>query len=91
MMHKIYYGNSTDYLHECYNKRSEEHGHNLRNNKVDVSIPKPQTQYRKKGFQYNGGLIWNSIPKEIRLTSTLNIFKIKLKAYRLSLLNKCNI
>ena len=35
-----------DYLHECYNKRSEEHGHNLRNNKVDVSIPKPQTQYR---------------------------------------------
>ena len=74
MMHKVYNGNSTDYLHECYNKRSEGNGHNLRNSKVDVSILKPQTQYRKKSFQYNGGLIWNSIPKEIRLTSTLNIF-----------------
>ena len=76
-MHKIYYGNSTDNLHECYNKRSEENGHNLRN--------------YKKSFQYNGGLIWNSISKEIRLTSTLNIFKIKLKASLPSLLNKCNI
>ena len=54
-----------------------------------VSIPKPQTQYRKN-FQYNGRLISNSIPKEIRLTSTLNIFKIKIKGLP-SLFNKCNI
>ena len=45
----------------------------------------PKRNIGKKRFQYNGGLIWNSIPKEIRLTSTLNIFEIKLKAYRLSL------
>ena len=51
----------------------------------------PKRNIGKKRFQYNGGLIWNPIPKEIRLTSTINILKIKLKAYRLSLLNKCNI
>ena len=52
----------------------------------------PKRNMEKKGFQYKGGLIWNSIPKEIRLTFTLNIFKIKIKIKVLpSLLNKCNI
>lgn len=84
MMYKILYGQSTDYLHECYQKRSETNIYQLRNSEVDVSLPKPNTNYLKKSFLYNGGLIWNSIPKEIRLSTSLSQFKSRLKAYHFS-------
>ena len=40
---------------------------------VYVLIPKPLANYLKNSFRYNGGLIWNSIPKEIRLSTLFNL------------------
>ena len=84
MMYKIYYGESTEYLHESYQKRSEVNIYQLRNSEIDVLIPKPRTNYLKKSFLYNCGVIWNSIPKDIRLSVLLSYFKSRLKASQFS-------
>ena len=48
--------------------------YNLRNSEVDVTLPKPRTDHMKSSFCYNAGLIWNSIPNEIRLTPITCIY-----------------
>ena len=60
-MYKIYDDKSTEYLHECYQKLSEVYNFELRNSAIDVLIPKARTNYLKKSFRYNAGLIWNSM------------------------------
>ena len=35
---------------------------NLRSNAVDFHIPKPETNFMKKGISYSGALLWNNLP-----------------------------
>ena len=48
MLYKVFHGMSTDYLHECYQKRSGVNIYNLPNS--DFLIPKPLTNYLKKSI-----------------------------------------
>ena len=47
----------------------------LRNQENKLVLPEPRTNFRKNSFSYNGAGLWNSLPREMRTTVSLNKFK----------------
>ena len=53
--------------------------YNLRNADINFSVPKPRTEYLKKGFGYSGAVLWNSLPTQAKQTESLSSFKNLIK------------
>ena len=53
--------------------------YNLRNADVNLSVPKPRTDYLKKSLGYSGAVLWNSLPMHAKRTESLNVFKNLIK------------
>lgn len=49
--------------------------YSLRDTEGKLAIPKPRTNYLKNSFSYDGAILWNSLPIEIRQAKSLNLFK----------------
>ena len=50
-------------------------------NQLDLDIPRQSLEFSKNSFFYSGAKTWNEIPLEIRMSSTITIFKRKLKKF----------
>ena len=51
----------------------------LRNTDYNVALDHvPKTEYYKGSFSYRGGMLWNSLPNEIKASESKAIFKRKL-------------
>lgn len=57
--------------------------YNFRKNS-DFSIPKYRTSLREKFIKIHGPRIWNSLPQDLTSSSSISIFKTKLKQFLLS-------
>jgi hypothetical protein len=53
--------------------------YNLRNSDINLSVPKPRTEYLKKSFGYTGAVLWNSLPTRAKQTESLSSFKNLIK------------
>ena len=56
-------------------KSIETPKYNLRGISSNVSIPKPRTNSLKKIFSYNGAIIWNSLPDDIKESKSVAQFR----------------
>ena len=79
-MFKVMNGDAPNYLIERFNIK--ESGYALRGYK-NLSIPKPNTDFKKKSFSYSGATMWNSLPDALKRLCNLSEFKVKY-------LNECN-
>ena len=61
------------YLCELFKYRSTRY--NLRNSENTLFVPKPRTNYGKQSFSYNGAVLWNELPQNIREICSLSQFK----------------
>jgi hypothetical protein len=61
-----------------FNRANLIHSHGTRGHDYNFVIPKPNTNFLKNSLEYNGAVVWNSIPIEIRNSTSLKIFKNKL-------------
>lgn len=66
------------YLTDTFIQRNDSHRFQLRNHDVNLSLPKPKTDYMKRSFQYVGAKLWNNLDRDSRNASTLKSFKSKL-------------
>ena len=41
--------------------------YDLRNMETDLSLPKPNTDSGKRCFKYNGAVVWNNLPYEVKV------------------------
>ena len=57
-------------------------------NAANFHMPKVRTSLLHKSIIYQGPVVWNSIPDEIRNSKSLNLFKIKLKNYFIQIYNR---
>ena len=84
MMYKIAYNIAPSYLINLLQMRnvSDDTISSLRSvaNK-NFLVPKPKLNLFKNSLTYSGAIIWNSIPLEIKNSSSLNIFVNKCKAW----------
>ena len=77
-MFKVVHNLVPSYLSEQFSRRDAAHDHNTRGNHVNLSIPKPNTNFLKNSLAYNGAVAWNSIPTDIRYSENIEMLKKKL-------------
>lgn len=78
MMYKIMYNQAPLYLIDQFHRVIDTTYYNLRNNDINLKLPKPNTDYLKKSFIYQGVQAWNALPSEFRKQTTILNFKKKL-------------
>jgi len=61
------------YLCSIFTKHSSKYS--LRDNENKLAIPKPRTNYMKNSFNYDGAVLWNSLPLKVREAKSINEFK----------------
>ena len=83
MMYKVLNNNAPAYLQEQFKKLKDSVPYNLRNADVNLALPKPNSEYLKKRFGYSGAVAWNSLPRKLQNSKTLNEFRQNLNSYRL--------
>jgi hypothetical protein len=71
-------GKAPTYLQELFSVRGI--GYIIRNSKMRLNVPKPRTDYMKKGFCYSGA-VFNSLPQDIRKCQSLPHFKKAINKY----------
>ena len=79
MFEIILKGNMPSYLRTLFSIRNTEY--NLRNNQFKLNLPKPRTNYLKRSLSYDGALLWNSLPEEIRSLTVFPQFKKAINYY----------
>ena len=79
LMLKILKGNMPSYLRTLFSIRNTEY--NMRNNQFKLKLPKPRTNYLKRSISYDGALLWNSLPEEIRSLTVFPQFKKAINDY----------
>ena len=84
-MFKILKGNMPPYLQTLFSIRNTEY--HFRNNQFKLNLPKPRTNYLKRSLRYNGALLWNSFPEEIRNLTLFPQFKKATNDYFTNLYN----
>ena len=75
--------NAPAYLQGQFKKLKDSVPYNLRNADVNLALPKPNSEYLKKSFGYSGAVAWNSLPRNLQNSKTLNEFRQNLNSYRL--------
>ena len=61
-MFKVVHNLVPSYFSEQYSIKDTAHEFNIRENHVNLSIPKPNTNFLKNSLAYTGAFAWNSIP-----------------------------
>ena len=80
MMYKIMYGFCPDNLRGRLVTRSQISNYPARN-QLDLDTPRQNLEFSKNSFFYSGAKTWNEIPLEIRMSSTITVFRRKLKEF----------
>jgi hypothetical protein len=68
-----------------FNAVRSVHDYNTRHSLYGFMIPTCKTTLRQKCIRYQGPHIWNDLPDDIKILTSLNLFKKKLKMYYLDL------
>ena len=73
MVYKSLHGLTPNCLCSLFTQRYISY--NLRDNENKLVIPLPRTNFLKNSFRYNGAVIWNNLPPELRQAETINSFR----------------
>ena len=64
-----------DYLNDLFTKTSALHNHETRQAEFNLTLPKPNTYFRKKSFSYRGAVTWNDLLSNMKNMGSLSTFK----------------
>ena len=82
LMFKCLNNLAPEYLSNLLKYTHELHPHNTRHaSNWNLNIPKPKTSTFMNSFSYQGPLIWNTLPTNIRDSNNIQTFKTHLKEY----------
>ena len=85
IVYKALRGQTPSYITELLNLKSNQHTHNLRSSldTLLLQIPSYKTKVTlgDRAFACAAPKLWNKLPLDIRKSSSVNVFKSKLKAH----------
>jgi hypothetical protein len=58
-----------------------EHGKNTRGDGCSLVVPRVKTEAGRKTFKFQGSLLFNKLPKELKTEKSVVVFKQKLKQF----------
>ena len=73
LMYKTINKSTPKYLTKIFENINSEHSHNVRNSYVYV--PRPYTESGENSFHYQGAVLWNSLPRDVKSPPNLRSFK----------------
>ena len=77
MMYKAINNKTPKCISNIFSKSVDIHGRNLRSADRDMlRVPYARTQYYENSFRIDGAKNWNSLPLNIRTTSSIESFKM---------------
>ena len=76
MVYKYLNGLVPTYLQSIVTDRSNISQYELRDTVGKLAVPFPRTNYLKNSFRYQGAVLWNSLPPDLRQAQALNGFRI---------------
>jgi len=77
MVYKSLNGLVPTYLQSIFTDRSNITQYERRDTVGKLAVvPLPRTNYLKNSFSYQGAVLWNSLPPDLRQVRTLNGFRI---------------
>ena len=69
MMYKILNNLAPNYLKDHFETSAIDNFYKLRNRKLCLALPKPQTEYLKKRFAFSGVKLWNTLPEDVKCSN----------------------
>ena len=82
MVYKSIAGQAPDYISSMLTYLSEHHERQTRSAVLDLlHIPRSHSAFFDRAFSVQGPKLWNSLPADIRNSTSINRFKRKLKRY----------
>ena len=78
-MFKIFNNEAPQILNDMFQQSNQVSSYNLRGSSSKLFLPRPRTESLKKSLSYNGAQLWNSLPPELRVASSLSASKSKLR------------
>ena len=81
MVYKSLNGLAPDYLKSMLTDQSAISVYSLRNCEVKLAVPLPRINFLKNSFSYNGAVMWNSLPTNLRQAQTIASFKSSLGGF----------
>lgn len=63
------------YITDFFDLLDYSQSYKLRDRENKIALPRPRTNYLKNSFHYSGAILWNDLPSEVRLTTSLKVFK----------------
>ena len=75
-MYKILNNHTAPNVRTSFRLNNEcDNTYDLRNRETDLSLPKPNTDSGKRCFKYNGAVVWNNLPYEVKVAESLSSFQ----------------
>ena len=81
MVYKSLNGLAPDYPKSMFTDRRSISAYSLRNCEGKLTVPLPRTNFLKNSFSYNGAVMWNSLPTDLRQAQTIASFKSSLGGF----------
>ena len=66
------------YSQQCYKLNSDVHQYNTRQ-RNNLNIPKCRTMIKQNTISFQGPKLWNALPMDVRSSSSLNIFRKRIR------------
>jgi hypothetical protein len=73
-MFKVVNNAAPVYLVSQFSKRDEMHDHDVRGSKLNLTIPKPNTNFMKSSLTYSGAVVWNSLDEATKTCDSFSTF-----------------
>ena len=83
-MFKYTYNQLPSLFCNIYNLNSNIHSYPTRHSS-DYHLENPRTVFAQRSMRYNGPVVWNSLPSELKRLPSLHSFKSSLKKHLLSI------
>ena len=75
LMFKCVNGLAPTYLSDQITPISDVYQNLRSHDQYNILVPKPTTEVYKKSFSYMGPTIWNTLPPQVKFSTSLNLFK----------------
>ena len=75
MVYKTLNGLVPNYMRSTFIDKTKISQYELRDTVGKLAVPLPRTNYLKNSFSYQGAVLWNSLPPNLRQAKTLSGFR----------------
>ena len=88
-IYKTLHGLNPPYMQSIFSLKQSNY--NLRNSDVLLNVPRPSTsKFGKHCLSYQGPVLWNKLPGEIRSAESLSKFRSQICKYNWPIGDLCN-